>query len=180
MNSKAAFLSGLFLRYVLIIIAGFLGIELLYTVFTPVVVYPTFLILKLFYSGITLEGSKFLLNGYTISIISACISGSAYYLILILNLATPMPVRTRTKSLIFTLLSFSVLNIIRLSIFSVLFFTGYEYFDIAHKAVWYFGSTVLVVALWFLNVYIFKIKSIPAYTDFKSLSGNVIKRRKKL
>lgn len=176
MSPKSVF--NLFFRYALIIIVGLLGITLIYTLFTPIVVYPAFLVLKLFYSEITLGSNAFMLNSHVITIIPACIAGSAYYLLLILNLATPMQLKVRIKSLIFTFLSFSILNVIRLSIFSALFFAGYKYFDLAHEVVWYFGSTVLVVALWFLNVYIFKIRAIPAYTDFKSLSGNITKRKK--
>jgi hypothetical protein len=54
-------------------------------------------------------------------------------------------------------------------VFIALLAKGFQYFDVTHMTVWYFGSTVLVVALWFVNVWIFKIKEIPIYTDAKTI-----------
>jgi len=179
MNNKELF--NLFLRYAVLMLIGLFGINLIYFIFTPIIIYPAFWILKLFYADIVLESKTLLLNSQSINIIPACIAGSAYYLLLVLNLATQMRIKTRIKSIIFLFLSFSALNIIRLSVFAALFFASCSYFDLAHKAVWYFGSTLFVVALWFVNVYLFKIKAIPVYTDFKNLSSNLIiqKRKKK-
>lgn len=162
-------LSYLFLRYMLITLIGLIGINTIYLIFTPLTVYPVLGILKFFYSSITLENNTFVLGDYIINIIPACIAGAAYYLLIILNLATPMQAKNRTKSLVFILLSFLVLNITRLLFFSALFFAGYRYFDIAHKIVWFLGSTLLVVIIWFVNITLFKIKAIPAYTDLKNL-----------
>jgi exosortase/archaeosortase len=167
MNNKE--LSGLIFRYLIVVLIGLFGISLLYAIFTPLVVYPSFWILRLFFTGITLQQSTFVLGSSSINIIPACIAGAAYYLLLILNLSSPMPKKTRANSLIFLLSALSALNILRLVVFSSLFFSGFSYFDIAHKAVWYFGSTILVVGLWFVNVRLFNIKSIPAYTDLTNL-----------
>jgi hypothetical protein len=80
-----------------------------------------------------------------------------------------MPLKIRIKSTAFLIFSFLIFNIIRLFVFSALFFGNYPYFSIAHKAAWYFGSTLLVVILWFANRSLFKINAIPAYTDIKTL-----------
>jgi len=170
---------GLFFRYLLLIIIGLPGPYLFYLIFTPLTVYPVYTILKLVYSSAFLEGNLIVFNNYSISLIPACIAGAAYYLLLILNLATPMNFKVRIKSLSFMFLSFLFLNILRIIAFSALFIGGFELFDIAHKTTWYLGSTALVVLIWFSSVCLFKIRTIPAYTDFKTLFGYLKKPGKK-
>lgn len=162
-------IAGIFARYIFLILIAIPGVQFFHLIFAPLTIYPSFRILSLFYPSIILVADTFILNSSIIQIIPACIAGAAYYLLLILNFATPMPWRTRIKSIAFLILSFLVFNIIRLVAFTILFVNGYEYFNIAHKITWYFGSTLLVVLLWFANVYLFKLKSVPAYTDLKFL-----------
>jgi len=83
--------------------------------------------------------------------------------------------KARIKSILFILLTFLILNILRIVIFSALLVNGYRYFDFTHIFFWYFGSTILVMFIWFANVRIFKINSIPIYSDFK----NILKEIKK-
>jgi len=110
-----------------------------------------------------------MIEGRTITLIPACIAGSAYLLLLILNLTTPLKPLQRAKSIAFLFISFLLLNIARIFIFILLLINNFAYFDIAHKITWYFSSIVLVILLWFANVYLFKINSIPFFTDAKSL-----------
>lgn len=155
----------LFIRYIFLLI---LPISFLYLIFTPLTVYPSYLLLKIFYNA-SLSSNVIFISPITIEIIEACVAGAAYYFLLILNLSTPMAVKTRVKSLSFLIISFLIINILRISLFSILFVEGFEYFDFTHKLFWNLGSTILLVALWFLNIYLFKIKSIPAYSDFKHI-----------
>ena len=168
-----------FFRYIFLIIIAFPDISLFYFVFTPLTIYPAFGLLSLFFSGISMAGNSLVFGDYAVQIIPACIAGSAYYLLLILNMATPMKIKTRIYSIMFLLFSFLFLNIIRLVIFSSFLFSGCGDFGMVHKAVWYFGSTIFVVLLWFFNVYLFKIKAIPAYTDIKHLLSIAKKKRGK-
>ena len=172
----------LFLRYAVLILIGLFGISIIYTILTPLTAISSFLILKIFYSA-SLGGSQIILGDFTINLVQACIAGAAYYLLLILNLSTPMQPLTRLKSLIFTLSFLFILNVLRIVIFSALFISGFYYFDAVHKLSWYVGSILLVIAIWFLNVALFKIKGIPAYTDLKNLfsavRGRVNKKIKK-
>jgi len=158
----------LFLRYAALILIGIFGIDYIYQIFTPLTAYPVFWILKLFYP-VALVGNILSLNSLSIILVPACIAGAAYYLLLILNLSTPMLPKERIKSLLFTFIFFWILNIIRIVMFAFLFVAGFSYFDLAHKVVWYLGSTFLVSAIWFFNVYLFKIKAIPAYTDIMQI-----------
>lgn len=170
----------LFFRYLLLIIVGIPGPYLFYLIFTPLTIYPIYAIIRLLYSSASIGADVLVINNHSISIVPACIAGAAYYLVLILNLATPMKFKARIKSLIFMFLSFLFLNILRIVVFTALFTSGFVLFDIAHKTVWYLGSTLLVVLIWFSAVYAFKIKAIPAYTDFKMLLGYIkMPRRRK-
>jgi exosortase/archaeosortase len=168
----------LFLRYLFLILIALPGMLIFYFIFTPLTIYPVYWILSIFYHGITLSNNYLIFNSYSIQLIPACIAGSAYYLLLILNLATPLPGITRVKSLSFTILSLLTLNILRIVVFAALFITGCQYFDFTHKLVWNLGSTVLVAAIWFASVYLFNIKAIPGYTDLKNIFHS-IKRGKR-
>lgn len=168
MNSRE--LINLAARYFFIIFIGLFGINAIYLFFTPLTIYPSFWILALFYP-LSLEGNSFVFGSAIINIIPACIAGAAYYLLFILNFATPIPPKQRLASLLFLISSFLALNIIRLVVFTSLFLNGFAYFDLAHKFVWYAGSTILVVAIWFANVRLFNIKAIPAWTDLKNLNN---------
>lgn len=156
------------LRYFILLVFGAF-ISIFYLIFKPLTVYPSYLILKLFNPTHLISNEAFISSGITIVLIPACIAGAAYYLLLVLNLATPMPIGKRIKSLIFSLLVFLVINIIRIIIITQLAISNFTYLDITHKILWYAGSTILVVIIWFVSVAVFKIKSIPAYTDIKNL-----------
>lgn len=170
--------AGIILRYLILVLLGAFNLAIFYFVFTPLTVYPVYWILSLFGEGVKLVGKNFIYLGVIkIEIIRACVGGAAYYFLLSLNLTTPMKIQKRIKSILFLFGSFLVVNIIRILIFVTLFFYGYEYFDVSHLLVWYLGSTILVVLIWFTNVYIFKIKEVPVYYDFKRIY-NEIKRKK--
>lgn len=161
-------------RYGFIIIVGIANLMLaekglLYLIFTPLTVYPSYLALNALYGAKLILPNVIFFKGYYATIIPACVAGSAYYLLLILNLTTPMNVKQRMQSLIFIFILFLFLNISRIVLFGSLLFKGYHYFDLAHRAVWYFGSTLLVVLIWFSAVLSFRIEAIPVYTDLRKI-----------
>ncbi len=147
-----------------------------YTIFTPLTIKPVFFILNYMYGAIMVESDVIFFKGYFANIIPACIAGAAYFFLLILNMTTPMPMKKRIKSMLFLWISFLLLNILRIVLFSILVFRGYKYFDFAHIGTWYFGSTIMIVLLWFVNIKIFNIVNVPAYTDVSYLFG--LSRRK--
>ena len=185
----------LIFRYILLLLLGLGNLFIFYLIFTPLTVYSVFWLIGLSGDAFLLQGTytstcalfegTFLENiacmnttiffkDFFASIIPACVAGAAYYLLMILNLSTPMPLNKRIKSIIFLFGMFFVLNVARIFAFAMLFATkNYEIFDIAHEASWYFGSTVLVIILWFSNVLIFKVNEIPIYSDIKSLIKNI-------
>ena len=128
------------LRYFLLLILGLGNLFIFYLIFTPLTVYPVFWLIGSSNQATLLQGTYTsvceLLEGtfleslacmnttiffkdYFASIIPACIAGSAYYLLLILNLSTPMGLKTRIKSLSFILILFLILNIARIFLFEI-------------------------------------------------------------
>ena len=181
MNSSEA--SSLVTRYVIVLIVGILNLLLgtygiFYIIFTPLTVYPSYWVFKILYGATLISQNVIFFKGYYATIIPACVAGSAYYLLLILNLTTPMNLGKRVLNLLYLFITFLVLNTVRIVIFGTLLFKGYQYFDITHITVWYFGSTLLVVLIWFSSVWIFKIKKIPIYTDLSMLSKEAKKPQK--
>ncbi|MFA6023266.1 MAG: pacearchaeosortase [Candidatus Pacearchaeota archaeon] len=164
-NSK---LFNLFLRYIFILLLGLGELFIIYFIFTPLTVYPVYLILNLFFKT-ALNGIVLTVNNYGISIVEACVAGSAYYLLFILNFAVPMQAKKRILSLAYSVFALLILNILRIVILSVMLVNSSVLFDFTHKFFWYFLSTAFVVIIWFSEVKLFKIKEIPAYSDIKLL-----------
>jgi len=158
----------MFIRYIILLLIGllFYFTPFIYSILFKLTIVPSFLLINLF-SEASLSGSIITLNGLNIEIIPACVALSAYFLLLILNLTTKMSIKKRVISLIFTYLSLLIFNVLRISLMTFLFLKGFAYFSFIHLLFWYVLSTVFVVGIWFLSVKLFKIKSIPVYTDIK-------------
>lgn len=185
------------IRYGLLLVLGLGNLFIFYLIFTPLTIYPVLDLISQFYDAVLLRSNPtqtcdlasnlfpslkniacmnttIFFKGYFASIIPACIAGAAYYLLLILNLSTPMSKKQRAKSIFFLMSSFLFLNILRIFSFALLYVNkGFELFNIAHVATWYFGSTILVIFIWFINVFLLNIKSIPIYSDFKFIMNQI-------
>lgn len=162
-------LKDLLLRYLILILVALPGLDLFYFIFSPLTVRPVFFLLNLFYDA-TLVGTSIFLSGIEIELIGACIAGSAYYLLLILNLATPdIKIEKRVRILAISFISLLALNVVRIFILSILATKNMFYFNLVHMFFWYVLSVVFVVAIWFYMVKKFKIKKIPFYSDLKIL-----------
>ena len=160
----------IFTRYLILVLVALPGLWIFYFVFTPLTIYPIYLFLNLFFD-VVLLGKIILINDrIPIEFIRACIAGSAYYLLLVLNLSTSkINSKNRVKMIIFSFASFLLIYILRIVILIFLFMYGFAFFDITHKLFWYFMSVVFVIGIWFVQVKIFKIKEIPFYSDLKFL-----------
>ena len=158
-------------RYIILILIAIPGIYFFHFIFTPLTLYPVYFILSLFYD-VSLAGSTIMIaENFPIEIIGACIAGSAYHLLLILNLATPnIKVAKRIKMIFISFLILLIINLLRIIILSVMFVENSPGLDTTHKILWYLGSTVFVVGIWFWQVKYFKIKQIPFYSDMLFLS----------
>lgn len=168
----------IFVRYLVLVLIGIPNLWLFYTIFTPLTVYPVLFLLGLFYDTVLLGNVILVNNFFPIEIISACVAGSAYYLLLILNLSIPMEIKKRIKLLAFSFASLLFINILRIFIFSLIFISGKSFFDFTHILFWYLGSVVFVVGIWFAGVKIFKVKAVPVYSDLQTIL-NKTKNRKR-
>ena len=155
-------------RYLVLLLLAFPNLALFYFIFTPLTIYPVFWILNIFFN-ITLSSPFIIFDGFSVEIIGACVAGSAYYLLTVLNLSTPMRTKVRVKALLFSFAALLILNIIRIVALVLVFIYGVNYFDITHKFFWYALSSIFVVIIWFAEVKLFKIKDMPIYTDLKYL-----------
>jgi exosortase/archaeosortase family protein len=170
MKDKKRIFSDILTRYIILLLIALPSLWIFYTIFTPLTIYPVYYLLSLFYET-ALKGISIDIGGkFTIEIIRACVAGSAYYLLTILNLSIPkIKLGKRIKILLVAFLSFLILNILRIFTFTIFYDVGFGWFDIAHKMVWYGGSILIVVIIWFMEVKYYKIKEIPFYSDLKVL-----------
>ncbi len=162
------------LRYI-ILLALMFTLPLIYKIFLPLTLYPVAGLFKFFYQ-VSIRADIIIISLQTpIRIVSACIAGSAYLLLLILNLSVPMKTKQRIYSIALSFIILLVLNILRIFILGILYHNNFKFFDFTHKLFWYVLSTVFVIGIWFLIVKIFSIKEIPVYTDIKYLAKNMKK-----
>ena len=152
------------------------SLPLIYKIFTPLTIYPTSYLLKIFYQ-IEISQNLIIIKPETfIKIIPACVAGSAYLLLLILNLTIPIEIKKRIKSILLSFLILLVLNIFRILTLSIWYHEAVPFFDFTHILFWYRLSTIFVIAIWFYTVKKLKIKEIPVYTDFKFFIKNIKKK----
>lgn len=150
-----------------------LALPVIYKILTPLTVYSSAFLLKIFYYLSVYESRIIVYPRIIIEIVPPCVAGSAYLLSLILNLSVSMKLKKRIHSILFGITLLFVLNILRIFFLSILFIENSQFFDFTHKLFWYILSTVFVIGIWFLTVKIFSIKEIPAYDDFKYLKKNI-------
>jgi len=172
---KKSFVRDLILRYLILVLVAIPNLWLFYTIFTPLTVYPTYFLLNLVHDVSRLSESILLINlAVPIELIPACIAGSAYYLLTILNLSTPgLRLEKRIGLLLLSFVAFLILNLLRIFVLSLLAVSGASIFSTAHQLSWYLLSIVFVVGIWFSEVRIFRIKGIPLYSDLKSILSGV-------
>ena len=162
----------LLLRYIILLVLVF-NSNLIYKILTPITVYLTAKILDLFYT-ISVFGIQIMINqSKTINLTPACIAGSAYLLLLILNLFVTMKPKQRIYSILFSVGLLLIFNVLRIVILAILFVNSFEYLHLTHKLIWYVLSTVFVVGIWFLMVKIFSIKQIPIVSDLRPIIKNI-------
>ena len=163
--------SNLLLRYLVLVIVALPNLFLFYLIFTPLTAYPVFWLLSILYDAALLNGNIIIINReVSIELIRACIAGSAYYLLLILNLTTPkIKLKKRIHMVLTAFAAFLVLNILRIFFLSIMAISGSSYFDVTHRLFWYLFSTVFVIGIWFFQVKKYRIKEIPIYSDLKFL-----------
>ncbi|MBU4070139.1 MAG: pacearchaeosortase, partial [Nanoarchaeota archaeon] len=101
-------------RYIILILISFSGLWIFYFIFSPITIYLTAFLLKIFFQTSVIGDVIVLKNHFLIQMINACVAGSAYYLLFILNLSIPkINLKKRIKMICFAFGSFLVVNILR-------------------------------------------------------------------
>src|SRR3989344_5358557 len=109
MQNKLALM---FVRYIVLAILALNSLYVIYLIVFPITIYPLVALFTLVDSSSFILGNIIAFKGEYIGIVRACLAGAAYYLLLILNLSTPMNTTKRAKSLVFLLISFLIINIL--------------------------------------------------------------------
>lgn len=170
-------LAQILLRYLfLLAISFFILSESFNNFILLITIYPINLLLNLFFESFVLN-NLILVKGISVQLIPACLAISAYLLLISLNFLVSMKPLKRVLSLAFSFILLLLLNILRIFILTLLIIKEVAYYDIIHKFIWYFLSTILVIGVWFLTAYLFKIKQIPVYSDFKNIK-DILKKNK--
>lgn len=165
----------LFSRYIIILLAGLGNLFIFYKIFTPLTIKLSALVLGIF-SQTQIISNTIIFSSNTIQIIPACVAGSAYYLLFILNLSTPeIKIQKRINIILFSFSTLLILNILRIT--TLAFLINTEIFTIIHLIFWYVLSTIFVVGIWLFSIKIFSIKKIPIYSDIIFIYKNLKKKR---
>jgi len=174
---ETKFLIGMFFRYLTLLFLGTSNLYIIYKILTPLTIHTTTTILSIFTTP-TLVGNLIQTTKATIEIAPACVAGSAFYLLLILILSSAniKPI-TRTKTILTALILLFTLNVLRILILIPLI--RWPHFQTIHWTIWHFASTIFVVATWLAVIKMFKIKSIPIYSDIKYLINSTKKPKRK-
>ena len=167
----------IFLRYIFLLLLAF-SLPIIYKIFTPLTLYPVAELLSLIYDVKITQNFILINSEKLIQLIPACIAGSAYLLLLILNLSTPIKLKKRIYSILLSISPLLILNILRIFFLAVLYENGSPFFDLTHKLLWYGLSIIFVIGIWFLIVKIFSIHEIPIYSDFKFFLKSIKKNSK--
>ena len=176
MKKQSKKILGLFSRYFAIFLIGMGNLYIIYKILTPLTIHTVNMILSIFLDTTVIEN---IISTRTIGIeiIPACVAGSAFYLLLLLVLSTAdIKPKKRAIILFSSIVTFFILNISRILILIPL--ANNPSFEIIHWIFWHIVSTVFVVAVWFGVIKLYKIKSIPIYSDLKYIRS-LIKSNKK-
>ncbi len=153
------------LAFLIAIFSSYLSFLLL-----PLTLSFTYFILDIFLEPV-LNNTTISINNISFTIIPACTALLAYILLLELILLT------RNISLIQSLKLFFlgsvmifIMNLLRILILIFIYLNfGRNYFAAVHLIFWHIISTIFIVFVWIFLVEAYKIKSIPIYSDIKSL-----------
>ena len=171
-NKSNNYITDLITRLFVALLLPLGNLAVFYVVFTPLTIYLSYFLLKVFYNGL-LAGNVIYLNNnnYAVEFIKPCIAGSAHYFLVLLNLLTKgIKPFERIKLFAFTSLSLVLLNVIRV-LMMVIILINYSKvsFNAIHMGFWVIGSAAFVLGIWLAAVKIFKIKYVPIYSDFQEL-----------
>jgi exosortase/archaeosortase family protein len=157
----------LVIRYALIVLIGLGNLYIFYWALTPLTINVIASILGIF-TNVLIIGNQIFTGYGTLELIPSCVAGAAYFLLFALVLSTArLTLKKRVMILLSTGVMFFILNIARIILLFLI--SNTVYFETLHWLSWNIFSTILIIAIWLLNVWLFKVKTVPVYTDFEEL-----------
>jgi len=158
----------IFARYAMGLVFGLFCLGALYTTLTWLTLH-VLRILFIFVGETPIVYETMLrLSTLVVELIPACVAGAAYYLLLILTLATAqITLSTRLRIIATSFTALFLLNTLRILILIPL--TGTEYFYEIHWLFWNLVSTIFVVGIWIWVTRRYRVRTIPVVSDFRSI-----------
>ncbi len=167
------------LKFILVLLLG-IFYEIFYIIFTPLTIYPTFIISNIFFDAALIENAL-IIDSTIFKFIPACIAASAYLLLAILILTTKgINFGKCLKLFIIGSLLILSANILRLE-FLIFLYRNFsiELFNTIHLFIWKVLSSIYVVLVWLFITKYFKIKEIPIYSTLKEFYNlSLFKKRR--
>ncbi len=144
--------------------------SLFLTILTPLTIYSSYFLLKIFYNPI-IQNQTLIIQSYSFNIITACTALIAFILLSELILLTRnINFKIRIKLFFIGFLLIFLMNILRIIILILVYINfGQDDFNTIHLIYWHIISTVFVAVVWIFLVEYYKIKSIPLWDDINLL-----------
>lgn len=155
------------IRYISILILTFLFLSNTFQYYlSKVLTFTTYQILNLFYN-VSLENNTIYYNNDQFLIIKACLGISAYILLTFFFLSLK---ENSTKALIYSLITFTILNQIRIIILTIIHIEfGVQTFNNIHL-IFYEGLTGILTGITYVFFYKQqKLRSKPIFDDLKEI-----------
>ena len=154
-----------------IIIAFLIPYSLLSYLITPLTMYLSYFILKLFVENVSVFPPFILINETVVKFIPACAAISAYYLLMLLVLLT-MGIRplVRLKMFLIGSLLILLINTFRIVLLlTILSYYNYNLFESVHMLFWMLVGSFFVALIWIFLVKKYNVKTVPIFSDLNYL-----------
>ena len=154
-----------------IIIAFLIPYSLLSYLITPLTMYLSYFLLRLFGENIAVFPPFILINEILVKFIPACAAISAYYLLMLLVLLT-MDIKPLVRLKMFIIGSLLILLINTLRIILLLIILShynYNLFESVHMFFWTLIGSFFVALIWIFLVKKYNIKTVPIFSDLNYL-----------
>ena len=176
MDKKSKKILGIFSRYIFLVLIGLGNLYIFYKLLIPATTKIVAAILSISNQLVAVDNIIFMKN-IMIEIAPACVAGAAFYLMFLLVFSTAdiKPIKR------FYIILSAALILFALNVARIVFLTSISTlssFAIIHWVFWHLISTIFVIGIWLLMVKLYKIKSVPIYSDMKYLVS-LIKPAKK-
>lgn len=172
---KEGYLKGLLLR-VMAAFAMLFGYNIIYAVSALFTLHFSYFFFSIFVPS-ALIGNKIATLTNSFEFIPACVATSAYILLaLLVFLTKDISWNERLQMIVYGWLAILAFNLLRIELLLLTFFRLEAAYDTLHLFVWKFMSTAFVVLLWLGLARVYKVKSIPVYSDIKALAGMIRKK----